>query len=103
MNTANLQLQGILATLASLLHAIESKGVLTRGEIAAALDRAEADAAAGARPHEGLTEAHIDAVRFPARYLREALNGGARSQSFAEVTHAVGERKDDGRQTRRGS
>jgi hypothetical protein len=97
MNTANLQLQGVLAVLSSLLQALERKGGLTRGEIDAALARAETDAAEGARHHEGLTDAHIDAVRFPARYLRQALIGAAGSQSFADVANAVGQRKDDPR------
>jgi len=103
MNTANLQLQGVLAALSSLLQAIEAKGVLTRGEIEAALDQAEADAAESAQHHEGLTEANIDAVRFPARYLRQALNGHSGSQPFADVANAVGQRKDDKRRDRRDS
>jgi hypothetical protein len=103
MNTANLQLQGVLAALSALLQAIEAKGVLTRAELEAALDRAETDAAESARHHEALTEANIDAVRFPARYLRQALNGHSGEQSFAEVANAVGQRKDDRRRDRRDS
>jgi len=93
MNTANLQLQGLLAVVSSLLQAIERKGGLTRSEIETLLDRAETDAATSARQHEGLSEANIEAVCFPARYLRQSMNGRAGSQSFAEVAMAVGQRE----------
>jgi hypothetical protein len=94
MNTANLQLQGVLAVLTSLLQAMERKGALSRAEIGTALNRAEADAVAGAQRHEGLSDAHIDAVRFPARYLRMALTGDPGLHAFAKVASAVGRAKD---------
>jgi hypothetical protein len=94
MNTANLQLQGVLAVLTSLLQAMERKGALSRAEIGTALNRAEADALAGIQRHAGLSDAHMDAVRFPARYLRMALAGDPGLHSFAKVASAVGRAKD---------
>jgi hypothetical protein len=94
MNTANLQLQGLLAVCSALLRAIEQKGVLSREQIEAALHRAEADAAESAQQHDGLSDAHVDAVRFPARYLRMALSDAAGARSYARVATAVGRTKD---------
>lgn len=93
MNTANLQLQGVLTAMAELIRAIEAKGILSRAEIEAALARAEREAVGGAGQHESLSPAHIDAVCFPARYLRTALSGAAEKSDFAAVAATVGARK----------
>jgi hypothetical protein len=93
MNTANLQLQGVLTAIAELVRAMEAKGVLTRAEIEAALARAERDASGCAGQHESLSAAHIEAMCFPARYLRMALSGAADESDFAAVVAAVGGRK----------
>jgi hypothetical protein len=93
MNTANLQLQGILAVLASLLQTIERKGVLPRTAIDSALNQAEMEAVEGAQNQNSLSDAHLEAIRFPARYLRMALAG--RSASYEATATAVGRAKDD--------
>lgn len=93
MNTANLQLQGVLTAMAELIRAIEAKGLLSRPEIETALARAEVEAAGSAGQHEGLSPANIEAVCFPARYLRTALSGSAEDSDFAKVVAAVGGRK----------
>jgi hypothetical protein len=93
MNTANLQLQGVLTAMAELLRAMEAKGVLSGAEIEAALSRAEREAAAGAGQREGLSHAHVEAACFPARYLRTALSGTADERDFATVVATVGGRK----------
>ncbi len=94
MNTANLQLQGVLTVLAALLKLIEEKRVLSRAEIETALDRAEAEALAGAEQHEKLSDAHIEAVRFPARFVRMALSGEIGASSFSDIATRVGQSKD---------
>ncbi len=93
MNTANLQLQGVLTAMAEILRTIEAKGVLSHGEIHAALESAEREAWAGARQHESLSPANVEAACFPARYLRAALDGKAAGRDFAEVAIAVGQSK----------
>jgi hypothetical protein len=93
MNTANLQLQGVLTAMAELLRAIEAKGVLSRAEIEAALARAEREASGSAGQHESLSPAHIEAMCFPARYLRSALSGTDDKRDFAAVAATVGGRK----------
>ena len=92
MNTANLQLQGVLTAMAELIRAIEAKGLLSRPEIEAALARAEREAAGSAGQHEGLSPANVEAVCFPARYLRTALGGTAEESDFAAVVATIGGR-----------
>jgi hypothetical protein len=90
MNTANLQMQGLLAAVSSILQAMEQKNVLSRQEIDAALERAEMDAIRGLQ-HEALSDAHIEAIRFPARYLRTAQGSG--TATFEETAAGVGKMK----------
>ncbi len=93
MNTANLQLQGVLTAMAALIRAIEAKGLLSRAEIEAALARAEREASTGAAQHENISPANVEAVCFPVRYLRTALAGTAEESDFAAVVATVGGRK----------
>lgn len=79
--------------MAELIRAIEAKGLLSRAEIEAALARAEREAAGSAGQHEGLSPANLEAVCFPARFLRTALSGSADETDFAAVVAAVGGRK----------
>jgi hypothetical protein len=96
MNTANLQLEGLLLAIAALLDVLRDKGLLTGEEVAEALRRAEAGADAEARRATGLSAAQIDAIVFPIRFLREAA-GRERAAvwSFTEITTTVGQTKPD--------
>jgi hypothetical protein len=93
MNTANLQMQGLLAAFSSVLQAIEQKNILSRQEIQSALERAELDVTRGLQ-HESLSDAHIEAIRFPARYLKMAQGSG--TATFEEIAAAVGQIKGGG-------
>ena len=73
MNTANLQLEGLLLALSALLSALESKGLLTRQELDAALDHAAANARTDQRHPSKLSAAHADAISFPIRFLQLAI------------------------------
>jgi hypothetical protein len=92
MNTANLQLEGLYAALAAIIGTLQQKGVLSQEEIERCLQDAEASTARD-RPHE-LSPAHIDAIRFPFRYLRAASKGEG-AGSFAAITAQIGMTKDD--------
>jgi hypothetical protein len=92
MNTANLQLEGLYAAMAAIIGTLQQKGVLSPQEIERCLLDAE-EATARDRPHE-LSAAHIDAIRFPFRYLRAASKGEG-AQSFAAITAQIGMTKDD--------
>lgn len=86
MNTANLQIQGMLGSLAALLDTLTEKGVLTRQEVAAALESAE-NTAIGEGTDE-LSPANKEAILFPIRYL-QSTNGGDVSP-FEEVAKSIG-------------
>ena len=94
MNTANLQLEGLYLAVAAVNRALVQKGVLTSGEVDAALDAAEISAG-NERPN-GISTANRDAVRFPIRLLRLANQSDADETipGFSELARAVGETKD---------
>ncbi|MGE0372624.1 MAG: hypothetical protein AB7Q01_12115 [Gammaproteobacteria bacterium] len=95
MNTANLQLEGLLVAVTSLLDVMRRKDLLTQQEIDEALDAAEAVVTGdGKRPE--LSAAHVEAIRFPIRFLRLATRSSADMPlSFTQVAAMVGETKSD--------
>ena len=95
MNTANLQLEGLLVAIAAVNQALVAKGVLATAEIDRALAISEQTALGDERLTEDLSPSNRDAVLFPIRLLRLANNmAGDRSvPPFAELARAVGESK----------
>ena len=95
MNTANLQLEGVYAVLAALLEAIRDKGVLSEQEMDKLLAGVEAALASDARRPVELRDANVDAICFPARFLRRALTASSegRAFSFAQLASEVGHMK----------
>lgn len=91
MNTANLQMEGVLLMLAALCDTLRSKGVLDDEEIAALLDRA--DRGASCREPR-LSEANIEAVRFPVRFLRCALQQDGPALDYEAIAAEVGRARD---------
>lgn len=97
MNTANLQLEGLLLALSRLLEVARRKGLLTQQEIEAALQ--EADLAAQQEMQaRNLSPAQAEGVRFPIRFLLAAthLAAGA-SPTFGDMATLVAEEKDAAR------
>ena len=96
MNTANLQLEGMLMALAHLNALFVRKGLLTAQEIDEVLHRAEAGLTAEERLIEDLSPANRDAVCFPIRVLRIAnrQSSDAEHASFSTLARAVGQRKE---------
>jgi hypothetical protein len=89
MNTANLQHEGLLLAIASLLEVLERKGIATRAELDEALARAENHAASPTRPRD-LSPSNVDAICFPIRFLRLALaTPGEAGRGFAEIATEV--------------
>ena len=95
MNTANLQLEGLYAAVASLMNALREKNVLSQAEIDRALVGAEEAIVTDPGRPTPLSAAHVDAVCFPARFLRLANQANARGEalSFAQIAAAVGRSK----------
>src|SRR4051812_48096494 len=95
MNTANLQLEGLLAAATALLDVLRRKDLLTQAEIDKALDTAETVATGNGERSE-LSAAHLDAIRFPIRFLRLATRTSADAPlSFTRIAAMVGETKQD--------
>ncbi len=92
MNTANLQLAGVYATLAALIAVMREKQLLSDDELDRLLTSVEAALADDPlRPAE-LRSANVDAICFPTRFLRLALQASAEGQqlSFAQLAARVG-------------
>jgi hypothetical protein len=96
MNTANLQLEGLLLAIASINNLLVRKGVMTVAELEIVLARADATAVGDERFAEDLTPANRDAIRFPIRFLRAANNSASETEisTFSELTRFVGETKN---------
>ena len=95
MNTANLQIEGLLIALASINNLMVSKGLISTKEVAGAYDRAEQTVLGDYRSDE-LDPAQRDAIAFPIRLLRLANSGSSEReiQSFSELAKLVGQTKD---------
>jgi uncharacterized membrane protein YgaE (UPF0421/DUF939 family) len=91
MNTANLQLEGLLLAVAALCAELKRKGALDANEIEAALDRAAQGASE--RTTE-LSDANAEAIRFPIRFLREALRQTEGSLDYRSLAAEVGRARD---------
>ena len=97
MNTANLQLEGVYAVLAALLVAVRDKGVMNNDELDQLLAGVEKTLACDVRRPTEVRDANVDAICFPARFLRKALRANAegRDFSFARLASEVGQSKAD--------
>jgi len=94
MNVANLQLQGMLLAITALLDAMKLKGVMNGQEIDEALETAAANALSDPARLSGLSDANIDAMLFPIRFLRQANVASKTPETFTTITQLVGETKD---------
>ncbi|GLR57156.1 hypothetical protein [Rhizobium indigoferae] len=90
MNTANLQLKGLIMAMASICDAIVEKELLTSGELNAALAKAK-QAIEDDDDHE-LSDANRAAILFPIRVLQLAEEAGRRGErlTFSDYAKLVG-------------
>ena len=95
MNTANLQIEGLLMAIAGLSQMLVAKGVVSTEEIDKSLARSEQTLLGDDRVAEDLSPANRDAIAFPIRLLRLANNmsDGAGTPAFGELTRMVGQTK----------
>ena len=96
MNTANLQLQGLMLAVASVNNALVHKGVLAIDEIDLALRKAEASLTGEQRLFEDMSPANRDAICFPIRLLQLANNSRGETDipGFSELARMVGQTKE---------
>lgn len=94
MNTANLQIEGLLLAASRVLEAMRRKGLLTQQEIEDALKEADAAAARDAA-QRNISPAQAEGVRFPIRFLLAATRlDETRVPSFSEIATLIGENRD---------
>lgn len=89
MNTANLQLEGLLLALSALCLTMKQKGILSDAEIDGALRAAETAAKLRGDTSE-LRNANIDAIHFPIRFLKRAVESGPEALDFCGIAARVG-------------
>jgi hypothetical protein len=94
MNTANLQLEGLLLAVAAVNDALVTKGILTRDELEAALRRAERTILTDARMDDDISPSNREAVVFPIRVLHLAASRDA-TLTFSQLARMVGETKPE--------
>jgi hypothetical protein len=99
MNTANLQLEGVYAILAALLQTVRERGLISNQELDQLLAGVEKAVASDSNRPSELRDANVDAICFPARFLRCALQASieGRAYSFSELASQVGQMKLDQR------
>ncbi|MEP9352650.1 hypothetical protein ABLE93_03520 [Xanthobacter sp. KR7-65] len=93
MNTANLQLEGVLLVLSRILETLRRKGLLTEQEISTALAEAE-DAARRDAANRTISPGQAEGVLFPIRFLKAATNlAEGPALTFSDTTALVTEAK----------
>lgn len=91
MNTANLQLEGVLMAMAALCNLLREKGIADELEIEAALQKAELALASDKLRPEQLSQSNVEAMLFPLRFLREANRAGNdREAAYSTIATTVG-------------
>lgn len=97
MNTANLQLEGLLLALSAVVGVLRRKGIVSDAELDAALMEAEAVALEDKARPDRISSANVEAVLFPIRYLRAASSGLPEDAvlPFSRIATRVGQSKRD--------
>ena len=92
MNTANLQLEGLLMAVNGLTHLLCQKGVVTREEVDDALKMAETAAQRDGGRRGEISSSNVEAVLFPIRFLRaaNAHTAAGDGPGFSELAASVG-------------
>lgn len=91
MNTANLQLEGMLLTISALMKMLCDKGVVEASDIDAALHEAERSARNDRGRTGDISPSNVAAILFPIRFLQLAHSQDtAGPQTFTKIAAAVG-------------
>ncbi|MGE0717114.1 MAG: hypothetical protein AB7P02_16850 [Alphaproteobacteria bacterium] len=93
MNTANLQMEGMLLALAAICRALRTRGSLSAEEMCKAL--AAAESGVPGRPH-GMSDANAEAILFPIRFLQRAVAQPEEELDYAIFAAHIGRLRDAG-------
>lgn len=94
MNTANLQLAGVLLVLDELLTTLRAKGVVSQQEVDDLLAHAEHGVESDNQRNAALSPSNAEAVCFPIRFLQAAAKAPP-PKTYSSIAAAVGRAKDD--------
>jgi hypothetical protein len=94
MNIANLQLEGLLVTLAHLVRELRDAESFDSARVERALLATEAAILADRQRMAQLSASERESVLFPCRFLAAAL--AHEDEAFSELAKKVGQTKDDG-------
>jgi hypothetical protein len=89
MNTANVQLQGLLVLMAEIGRRLIETNRITRSEFELVLKKAQDAIRQDETRVDQLSASQVEAMLFPLRYLAETLDGDA-PRHFSRVAQAVG-------------
>lgn len=90
MNTANLQIEGLLVAMSTVLREGMKRGFIHQGQVTALLDAAEAHVTLDGDRRESVTPAQLDAICFPIRYLRVVATRPDHELRFSDIAAEVG-------------
>lgn len=96
VNTANLQLEGLIMAMAAINHTLVRKGLLTVEEVDTALVKAQENMVDASRDAE-LTGANKDSINFPLRMLQLTNQCAPEADipTFGELARMVSEMKPE--------
>jgi len=94
MNTANLQLAGVLLVLDELLTTLRAKGVVSQQELDDLLTRAETSVESDSQRTAALSPSNAEAVCFPIRFLQAAAKAQP-PKTYSSIAATVGRKHDD--------
>jgi hypothetical protein len=95
MNTANLQLEGLLVVMAQLVRQVAEAGPGARQAVEAAMTAAEATILSDEQRRRQLSDSQIEAMLFPVRYLASVLDTPGGERNFSQTAAEIGRTKND--------
>lgn len=93
MNTANLQLEGLLVAISTVMRTAMQRGFVNAHQIASILDAAEKEVTSDEKRRDEVTPAQLEAICFPIRYLRLAATRPDMPLHFSDMAAEVGRSK----------
>ncbi|KQU51111.1 hypothetical protein ASG72_15105 [Bosea sp. Leaf344] len=94
MNTANLQLEGLLVVMAQLVRQVAEAGPGARQAVEKALNAAEATILSDEQRRRQLSDSQMEAMLFPVRYLASTLDSPGGERNFSQTAADIGRSKN---------
>lgn len=95
MNTANLQLEGLLVVMAQLIRQVAEAGPGARQAVEKALTAAETTILSDEQRRRQLSDSQVEAMLFPVRYLASVLDTQSGERNFSQTAADIGRSKTE--------